>query len=359
MAAERSRRSSLVKTGPSAGAPRARGRSAVCPPRGRLGHAAERVEDARGRRRRPGGGADWPGDRAADAVPEPRPGREDGPAGRVDAPAAHGPGRGRAAPRLPRRHRRVAHLRLHAGVRVGPHRRGRTPGLREGRVDQGAADVRRGLPRGGAQARGAPRRRTRRPARWTLDVDDWFVLCLEHVESRQPRRPWRQPDLDAALDALEIVADSAHARSGRAGTRHAGRGVRRLPRLLGPPARSGCATSTTSRRPRRWPPATRRSSAGDTLVHTDVRDDNVLLRPDGTALLCDWNFPCVGADWLDTLLMLVGPRGDGLDVEAVLASRRLPARRPGREHRHRARAGDRLLPAAGGRAGALDLAARP
>ena len=62
---------------------------------------------------------------------------------------------------------------------------------------------------------------------------------------------------------------------------------------------------------------------GDTLVHTDVRDDNILVRPDGTAVLCDWNFPCVGADWIDTLMLLVGPRGDGLDVEAVLSSRRL------------------------------------
>lgn len=62
---------------------------------------------------------------------------------------------------------------------------------------------------------------------------------------------------------------------------------------------------------------------GETLVHTDVRDDNILIRPDGGAVLCDWNFPCVGAAWLDTLLLMVGPRGDGLDVEGMLSSRRL------------------------------------
>ena len=27
----------------------------------------------------------------------------------------------------------------------------------------------------------------------------------------------------------------------------------------------------------------------------------------------------VGAAWLDTLFLLIGPRGDGLDVDAVLA----------------------------------------
>ncbi len=31
----------------------------------------------------------------------------------------------------------------------------------------------------------------------------------------------------------------------------------------------------------------------------------------------------VGAAWLDSLFMLIGPRGDGLDVEAVIAERPL------------------------------------
>ena len=54
-----------------------------------------------------------------------------------------------------------------------------------------------------------------------------------------------------------------------------------------------------------------------------MRDDNVLLTPDGRALFCDWNWPTAGADWLDSLFMLIGPRGDGLDVDAVIAERRL------------------------------------
>jgi aminoglycoside phosphotransferase (APT) family kinase protein len=157
---------------------------------------------------------------------------------------------------------------------------------------------------------------------WTLDVDDWFVIGLEHIESRQPHRPWRSGDLDAALDALELVAD-----------------------LLTPPPAAldldGLAEEFADF-PGYWdhlrasrPDLARLHEAaalaarfeevmgGTTLVHTDVRDDNVLIRTDGTAVLCDWNFPCVGADWVDTLYMLIGPRGDGLDVEQVLASRRL------------------------------------
>jgi hypothetical protein len=158
--------------------------------------------------------------------------------------------------------------------------------------------------------------------RWTLDVEDWFVLGLEHVEARQPRRPWMAGDLDAALDALELAADV----------------------LTPPPPGLELDTLTTEfvSFPGYWDYLRVRMRdldhleeaaalaarydevlGGRTLVHTDARDDNVLIRPDGTAVLCDWNFPCVGADWVDSLMMLVGPRGDGLDVEAVISSRRL------------------------------------
>ena len=64
-------------------------------------------------------------------------------------------------------------------------------------------------------------------------------------------------------------------------------------------------------------------TGGETVVHTDVRDDNILLTPDGEAVLCDWNWPVVGAAWLDTVLLMIGPRGDGLDVDAVLAEAEL------------------------------------
>ena len=59
------------------------------------------------------------------------------------------------------------------------------------------------------------------------------------------------------------------------------------------------------------------------MVHTDVRDDNVLLTDDGRALFCDWNWPVVGPSWMDSLVMLIGPRGDGLDVEGVISQRPL------------------------------------
>ena len=153
---------------------------------------------------------------------------------------------------------------------------------------------------------------------WSLDVEDWFVLSTEYVEARAPHRPWRQPELQLCLDTLTAA----------------------VPVLT--PAPVGLALPREAEEMADWPAywdrlrepradlphldeaaalAARHAEvmAGETVVHTDVRDDNLLLTTDGRVLLCDWNWPMLGAAWLDCLFLLIGPRGDGLDVEAVIA----------------------------------------
>ena len=153
---------------------------------------------------------------------------------------------------------------------------------------------------------------------WSLDVDDWYVLATEYVEARQPRRPWRLPELQLCLDTL----------------------IAAVPVLTPPPAELGLphASEEFEEWPAYWdhlrtarPELPHLDEAatlagryvdamtGETLVHTDVRDDNILLTTDGRALLCDWNWPMVGAAWLDSLFLLIGPRGDGLDVARLIA----------------------------------------
>jgi hypothetical protein len=41
------------------------------------------------------------------------------------------------------------------------------------------------------------------------------------------------------------------------------------------------------------------------------------------AYLCDWNWPVVGASWIDTVCLLMTAFGDGLDADDLLARRRL------------------------------------
>jgi aminoglycoside phosphotransferase (APT) family kinase protein len=154
-----------------------------------------------------------------------------------------------------------------------------------------------------------------------VDDDDWVVLGLEYVEGRAPRRPWRADELDLCLDAAEVVAD----------------------RLT--PAPDGLDLDPVGAEFADWPAmwddvpdrkvrthadeaadlaaSFAEVAAGETLVHTDLRDDNVLLTEDGRTLFCDWNWPVVGAPWLDSLILLISPRGDGLDVERVVSERRL------------------------------------
>lgn len=155
---------------------------------------------------------------------------------------------------------------------------------------------------------------------WVLDEDDWVALETAYVAGEAPQRPWRAEDLDSCLDALEEAA-----------------------RVL-TPAPAGVELDALADELAAWPQmwdAIRLAGheaevaeaaalaagfaahvAGETLLHTDLRADNTLLTDDG-AVFCDWNWPVRGAAWVDSLSLLIGPRGDGLDVEAVIAARPL------------------------------------
>ncbi len=155
---------------------------------------------------------------------------------------------------------------------------------------------------------------------WSVD-DDWVVLETAYVEGRAPRRPWREAELASVLDTLEATT-----------------------RVLTPaPPALGLATfaeefaafaaawddletrgdlphaDETAALAHRFADVT----GGDSLVHTDIRDDNVIVAADGGVWFCDWNWPVRGAAWLDMLFLLIQPRGDGLNVDSILAHREL------------------------------------
>ena len=153
---------------------------------------------------------------------------------------------------------------------------------------------------------------------WTEIAHDWVVVCIEHVDARPPARPWRHDDLDVALEALSQAADELTPPPSGLELDDFATEFRDFPAywtylldtFVLPHGLEAAALAA------RYAEVTR----GTTLVHTDVRDDNLLITPAGRALLCDWNWPVVGARWIDSLMLLIGPRGDGLDVERVLAT---------------------------------------
>jgi Ser/Thr protein kinase RdoA (MazF antagonist) len=66
--------------------------------------------------------------------------------------------------------------------------------------------------------------------------------------------------------------------------------------------------------------AARGALAGDSLVHLDLRADNLLLTPDGDVVLLDWAWAARGPAWVDpVLLALDAAVHGGLDPAALLA----------------------------------------
>ena len=155
---------------------------------------------------------------------------------------------------------------------------------------------------------------------WTHDDEDWMVLATEYVAARAPRRPWRPADLERCVAMAERLSAGLTPPPAGLQLRPIEEEFATWPQYWdavrqAPPGPADLVAEAAGLAARY-----REVVGGDTLVHTDIRDDNLLLAEDGRVLLCDWNWPALGAAWLDTVFLMIGPRGDGLDVDAVLAS---------------------------------------
>ncbi len=155
---------------------------------------------------------------------------------------------------------------------------------------------------------------------WTLDAD-WFVFSTEYVTGASPRRPWRRGDVEACLDACETLAEVGTPITGIP-LRPQAEAVASDPALwdLLP---AGSVPSDQLAVARGLAERHAEVLVGDTLVHHDLRDDNVLIGAGGAAVFVDWNWPVRGPAWFDSLSVLIGPRGDGLDISRHLAERPL------------------------------------
>lgn len=154
---------------------------------------------------------------------------------------------------------------------------------------------------------------------WALE-DDWVALETSYVDGRAPRRPWSAADLDACLDACEAMVGP----------------------LTPSPLEVPAFAEEHAEVPALWDGVRERfdlgaigeeaqalaegfaaHTGGETAVHMDLRDDNVLIDASGDVWFCDWNWLARGPAWMDSLTLLIGPAVDDLDVEAVIAARPL------------------------------------
>ncbi|MGW5374210.1 phosphotransferase family protein [Nocardia sp. NPDC003999] len=65
-----------------------------------------------------------------------------------------------------------------------------------------------------------------------------------------------------------------------------------------------------------WPTA----AEGNTLLHTDLRPDNMLRRPDGAVLAVDWAWACRGAAWIDLVALAPSIAAAGVDPDPIIAT---------------------------------------
>ena len=146
-----------------------------------------------------------------------------------------------------------------------------------------------------------------------VDEGDWVALVFEEVPGVHPALPWDRAELQSVLLATLALGSLEPPPSLPALATHYGtefEGWRTLA-AEGPQA----VVDGWSRRnldrlaalEAGWEDAT----AGSSLVHGDVRSDNVLLvptdgRPPGAAdvVFVDWTSTCVGAGWFDVVAML-------------------------------------------------------
>lgn len=157
----------------------------------------------------------------------------------------------------------------------------------------------------------------------SFDDGDWVALVLADVEGRHPVTPWETGELASVLETLQRLADELtpvpaglvvprtedELRDDFGGFDNLaaepwdelpGIAVDHLDELRALAIRGIDACH------------------GESLVHLDVRADNMLVRPDGSVVLVDWPWACRGAAWIDSVALLVnvGLYG-GHDIEAL------------------------------------------
>lgn len=160
-------------------------------------------------------------------------------------------------------------------------------------------------------------------AHW--DEMGWVVLVFEDVSGRHPALPWDASELRCVLDGLAMLAErltpspvdapAARVPGGGDGWIRLAQDPARLDRLAGldPWVRTNLDVLAAMSEPGR-------RFGGSTLLHTDIRADNILLT-EGGVVFVDWPHAQVGAPWLDLLFFLpsVAMQG-GPDPESLFSA---------------------------------------
>jgi hypothetical protein len=152
----------------------------------------------------------------------------------------------------------------------------------------------------------------------SLEAEEWVVLIFEDIIGTAPILPWLPGDLSRVLDAMATLASilTPSPISAPPATFPGGANdwasLRLNPGVLDRlPGLDGWAGTNVERLS---DVASKSKSAhhGPTLLHTDIRADNILLTANGVVFV-DWPHAKVGAPWVDLVYFLpsVAMQGGG------------------------------------------------
>lgn len=165
---------------------------------------------------------------------------------------------------------------------------------------------------------------------------EWFVLVTEVAPGSLPKQPWTAEQLDMvlqALDALQALATPSPVGGLRLVTETLGPDMLGFDRVAADPPED--LDPWLRDRLDELRAAARRgidALDGDSLCHSDVRADNILLADDGGVSLVDWAWASRGSRISDALQLLSsvedpeGVLGVNARVDAALDSHELPHR---------------------------------
>jgi aminoglycoside phosphotransferase (APT) family kinase protein len=159
-----------------------------------------------------------------------------------------------------------------------------------------------------------------------LTSEEWAVLVFEEVEGHPPAQPWVPAEFDRVVDALnELAAEltPSPVPATAIGSVADWEVLRPNWRLLAesdtvhpdPWVRRNLDRLVEAER------AIPHATGGDTLLHLDLRGDNMLMARDGVVIV-DWPYARVGAAWIDpaffapSVAMEGGPEPEAL-VERI------------------------------------------
>lgn len=151
-----------------------------------------------------------------------------------------------------------------------------------------------------------------------IDDQDWVLLIFDDIDGHPPRRPWDPTEARIAIDAVEhnasLLTPAPAGYSWLSITDELGG--------LSPDKEEAIDRLFGDHRAelRELVGSFGELCSGESLVHADLRDDNMLIGPDGSGWVCDWSFPVLGRSFVDLVTLLLSVRGDGLDADALLAA---------------------------------------